>query len=190
MKRILQLLLPLVAFFSCNTGKEKPAENTVPSTLVANEPKPTSKPDSLLIKTGWAIEKYARNDLQQGGYKILSLVIDSLSYSPVSIRDFYSNRKAQIETEREEYRAINIRLKGSGVALNPVKLADDSLKTMNALRELDALIAHADTAKNILMVSYKLVAQTNTTVYNTLYTKYLLEKDLSEMKMKFQGVRR
>lgn len=183
---IVQLLLPVMLFFSCNPAKEKQSIKDTAAAIITTP----VKPDSIAIKTGWAAEKYARQDLQAGGYKVLSLQVDSLSYNLVSLKDFYTNRMAQLKKEKEEYRAVNIKLKQTGVAVNQSKLADDSIKTSNAMKVLESMVEKADAEKNIICVSYKLVAQTNTTNYNTVYTKYFYEKDFTEVKVKFQDVNR
>ena len=184
-KRILLLLLPVVLIISCNSAKEKQVEKDTTAPVITT---PGAKPDSVAIKTSWAIDKYARQDLQVGGYKLLSLEIDSLSYKMVSLKDYYTQRIATIKKEKEEYRKVNTRLKQSGVAVNQSKLTEDSVKTANALRVLEELINKSDNEKNIICATYKLVAQTNTTAYNTVYTKYLFAKDFTEVKMKFQDV--
>lgn len=183
-RSIVQLLFPAMLFFSCNAAKEKQeVKDTANASIIT-----PAIADSIAIKTGWAIEKYARQDLQAGGYKVLSLQVDSLSYTMVSLKDYYINRMAELKKEKEEYRTVNIKLKQSGVAVNQSKLADDSIKTANAMKVLENLAEKADAEKNIIRVAYKLVAQTNTTTYNTAYTKYLFEKDFTEVKIKFQDV--
>ena len=189
MKLCLRFILITGSIFwvsSCAQKQEKQAE-TLPTPV---QPAIQSAPDSIAIKSSWAVNKIARQGLEAGGYKVLSFSIDSLSYSMVTMKDFYLNRKAKIEKERETYRSINEQLKKKGILVNETRIKEDSLKTSKALSTLDKLIEQPTTHEKLIRVSYRLMAQTNAASYHTAYTKFLHAKDYTEVSIKFPDVNR
>lgn len=173
-------------FLSCTGSEDKQAEDiAVVPTVVAKV-----ETDTVKLKIQHALEKIASADLEVGGFKLVFLNIDSLRYKTVSIKDFYQQRKENLERSREEYRKINERLARSGIKTDQSKYLDDSLKSNKAVESLTNLIAKADTAKTIYSATYRLNAKTNTTSYNTIYTKFLFVKDLTEVKMQFGDIKK
>lgn len=175
-----------VLFLSCTGSENKqPDDVTTPTPSVSK-----AETDTVKLKIQHALEKVAAADLEVGGFKLLFLNIDSLEYKTVSIKDFYMQRKENLERSREEYRKINERLSQSGIKVDQSKYMDDSLKSNKAVQSLNELIRKADTLKTIYSTTYHLNAKTNTTSYNTIYTKFLFIKDLTEVKMQFGDIKK
>jgi len=173
-------------FLSCAGSEDRQPEDVTATLPVVSK----AETDTVKLKIQHALEKIASADLEVGGFKLLFLNIDSLKYKPVSIKDFYLQRKENLERSREEYRKINERLARSGIKADQSKYLDDSLKSNKAVESLTQLINKADTLKTIYSATYHLNAKTNTTSYNTIYTKFLFVKDLTEVKMQFGDIKK
>ncbi len=159
--------------------EEKPEPTVIP----AGDEK--SNADTVKIKLEAAIKAIAMEDLKTGGFTIEYLLVDSLTYNSASLKDYYLYRKDQLDRSRTEYRNLVQRLAKSGSRVDMDKYRDDSLRSNKADEILTNLIVKADTTRTIYRVNYHLNARTNTTPYNSSYTKYLFIKDLSEVKMHF-----
>lgn len=180
------LFYSVTLLLSCTGREDKQTEETPAISPVVQK----VESDSIKIKLQHALEKIATADLEVSGFKLLYLNITDLSYKTVSIKDFYLQRKENLERSREEYRKINDRLSKSGIKVDHLKYLDDSLKSNKAVEALTSLISKADTLKTIYSANYRLDAKTNTTTYNTVYTKFLFIKDLTEVKIQFGDIRK
>ena len=177
------LLFAPAIFLACNSNDASSAsEATRP-----RAPVPNVETDTLKNRIQDAILELSIADLKTGGFSIEYLVVDSLSYKPASLKTYYRYRNEQLERSREEYRNITRKLLQSGTPVNMDKYREDSLKSDKAAATLQTLIATSDTLLSLYEVHYHINARTNTTPYNTSYTKFLFSKDLKEVRMQFGG---
>ncbi|MFN8305477.1 MAG: hypothetical protein U0T79_01770 [Ferruginibacter sp.] len=178
------LLFTTAIFLACNSNDASSASE---ATGLQQAPVPNVETDTLKNRIQDAIRELSIADLKTGGFSIEYLVVDSLSYKPASLKTYYRYRNEQLERSREEYRNITRKLLQSGTPVNMDKYREDSLKSDKAAATLQTLIAKSDTLLSLYEVHYHINARTNTTPYNTNYTKFLFSKDLKEVRMQFGG---
>ena len=171
-------------FMACNSNDASSASEAAGP---QQAPVPNVETDTLKNRIQDVIRELSIADLKTGGFTIEYLVVDSLSYKPASLKTYYRYRNEQLERSREEYRNITRKLLQSGTPVNMDKYREDSLKSDKAAATLQTLIAKSDTLLSLYEVHYHINARTNTTPYNTNYTKFLFSKDLKEVRMQFGG---
>ncbi|MEP6675965.1 MAG: hypothetical protein ABJA78_12465 [Ferruginibacter sp.] len=180
MKFIPVLFLALIFLFSCHSNDEN-NETADPAVVT-----PVAvKLDSFTMKLRDTITKIESDELKLGGYKLLGIQIDNISYEPASIKDFYQTRKTNMEKDRENQQKIYLKLKQDGIKQYEGKLQDDSIKNVKAMQTLTGLYEHADSAKSLYLVSYRMIARTNMASYNNSYKKYLNKNNLKEVRIIF-----
>ena len=181
MKFMLALFCAALFFVACHSNKEETDEAPVANAITTAP----VKLDSFTLRLRDSITAIETAELKLGGYKLLGLRIDSISWQPASMKDFYLTRKINMEKDRENQQKVYLKLKQDGIVQNAGKLQDDSLKNIKAMQTIVNLYAHADTAQKLCLVSYRLVGRTNAAIYNTRFQKYLTAKDLKEVRLSF-----
>ena len=147
---------------SCNQGNEK--KEPQDEAPVAVEEKKAPPEDSATQKLRTVITTIETQELQQTNI-IKSMSIDSIQHTMISLKDFYTIKKDELDKQ--------------------VKFSTNKEKTNKALAYLSKMAAQASLKPVVHKVQFHLDALLgNNTRYNEQHTKYLNE-DLTEIKLMF-----
>ncbi len=184
MKTVIQVngfFLIMLIIHACSQPSNKPVD---PQPLPAAVAK-TEIPDPFLKRLKDSLSNAVKKDITQGGYKLLGIEVDSVAYRPVSMTDFYGERRIAMEKDMLTQQKVFRHLKETGTPVSESKILEDSLRAIKVDGEIRTLFEKADTAKNLLLVTYKMTATTTGANYHGIFTKYLFAKDLKEVNIRF-----
>ena len=156
-------ILAAVILFSCNPTaptKVKPVEAPVAEPVIVKE-------DSIaaIIRPVLVINK--TNEIQQGGFFINRLDIDSIQYEKISRKTYYQTMAAELKAE--------------------MHLSVDKEKTGKAIAFLNHNADVSSNSPDVYKVRYHLNAQADKMLYNLNEVKYL-DKKFVEIKRIFPNL--
>lgn len=180
-KQLAGFFLMLLIIQACT----QPSEKTIEQQPLPVPAVKTEKPDPFLISLKESLINAVKNDITHGGYKLLGIEVDSISYKPVSMKDFYGERRISMEKDMLTQQQVFRHLKETGTPVSESVIREDSLKAIKADKEIQMLFDKADTSKYLLLVTYKMTATTTGANYHGAFTKYLFAKDMKEVNIHF-----
>ena len=155
-------ILAIGILLSCNQGRDnKNNSDNAPDTTRPVESTVIVKEDSITSQIRPVLVINETNEIQQGGYFINKLDVDSIRYEKISRKDYYLAMKADL------------------TAL--LHLSTNKEKTQQAIDRMAKEAAGAGTTPDVYKVYFHLNAQTGKIIYNEGHTKYL-DKNFKELK--------